>query len=56
MDPNHPAIFPRIDKNKQRFSYLALTRAETQQINAAYQIEVHKEQSQLAPLEPEAAM
>ena len=56
MDPNHPAIVPRIDKNKQRFSYLALTRAETQQIDAAYQTEIHKEQSQLMPLEPEAAI
>lgn len=36
IDPSYPAIVPRIDKNKQRFSYLALTRAETQQINAAY--------------------
>jgi hypothetical protein len=30
--------------------------AETQQINAAYQTEIHKEQSQLMPLEPEAVI
>ena len=56
IDPNHPAIIPRIDKHKQRFSYLALTRAETQQINAAYQTEIHEEQSQLMPLDPEATV
>jgi hypothetical protein len=35
---------------------LALTRAETQQINAAYQTEIHREQSQLLSLEQEAAI
>jgi len=56
FDPEHPAIVPRIDKRKQRFSYLALSRAETQQINAAYQTEIHKEQSQLMPLEVDATI
>jgi hypothetical protein len=54
IDPNHPALSARRHRSHQRFSYLALTPEETRAINAAYQKEIHKDQSDLIPLDAEA--
>jgi hypothetical protein len=51
IDPNHLALSARKHCSHQRFSYLALTPEETRQINAAYQKEIHKDQSDLIPLD-----
>ncbi|MGA8655707.1 MAG: protelomerase family protein [Chthoniobacterales bacterium] len=51
IDPNHPARSARKHRSGQRFSYLALTPEETRQINAAYHKEIHREQSELMPLD-----
>ena len=47
IDPEHPALRAR----KHRFSYLALTPEETRAINAAYRTQIHKDQSNLFPLD-----
>jgi Telomere resolvase len=54
IDPNHPALSARRHRSHQRFSYLALTPEETRAINAAYQKEIHKDQSDLIPLDAAA--
>jgi hypothetical protein len=41
-------------RSGQRFSYLALDPEETRAINAAYHQRIHKDQSNLIPLDPEA--
>jgi hypothetical protein len=41
-------------RSGQRFSYLALDPEETPAINAAYHQRIHKDQSNLIPLDPEA--
>jgi hypothetical protein len=38
----------------QRFSYLAIEPEETRALNAAYHERVHRDQSNLIPLDPEA--
>jgi len=52
IDPEHPALRARKHRSNQRFSYLALTPEETRAINAAYQTEIRKDQSDLIPLDP----
>jgi len=51
IDPEHPALRARKHRSNQRFSYLALTPEETRTINAAYQTQIHKDQSDLFPLD-----
>jgi hypothetical protein len=41
-------------RSGQRFSYLALPPEQTRAINAAYHERIHRDQSSLIPLEPEA--
>ena len=41
-------------RSGQRFPYLALDPEETRSINAAYHQRIHKDQSNLIPLDPEA--
>jgi hypothetical protein len=41
-------------RSGQRFSYLALDPEETRQINTAYHQRIHRDQSNLIPLDPEA--
>jgi hypothetical protein len=41
-------------RSGQRFSYLAVPPEETRAINAAYRQRIHKDQSNLIPLDPEA--
>jgi len=48
------ALAARRHRSHQRFSYLALTPEETRAINAAYQKEIHKDQSDLIPLDSQA--
>jgi len=43
---------PRKMRSGQRFSYLALDPEETRAINAAYHQRIHKDQSNLIPLDP----
>jgi hypothetical protein len=40
-------------RSGQRFSYLALPPEETRALNAAYHQKIHKDQSNLIPLDPE---
>ena len=54
IDPNHLVLRPRKMRSGQRFSYLALPPEETRQLNAAYHQRIHRDQSSLIPLEPEA--
>jgi hypothetical protein len=54
FDPNHLVLRPRKMRSGQRFSYLALPPEETRAINAAYHQRIHKDQSNLIPLDPEA--
>jgi hypothetical protein len=54
IDPNHLVLRPRKMRSGQRFSYLALDPEETRAINAAYHQRIHKDQSNLIPLDPEA--
>src|SRR6266436_6789523 len=54
IDPNHLVLHPRKMRSGQRFSYLALPPEETRAINAAYHQRIHKDQSNLIPLDPEA--
>jgi hypothetical protein len=54
IDPNHLVLRPRKMRSGQRFSYLALPPEETRTINAAYHQRIHKDQSNLIPLDPEA--
>jgi hypothetical protein len=39
-------------RSGQRFSYLALDPEETRAINAAYHQRIHRDQSNLVPLDP----
>src|SRR5271165_2579523 len=41
-------------RSGQRFSYLALDPEETRALNAAYHQSIHRDQSNLIPLDPEA--
>ena len=41
-------------RSGQRFSYLALEPEETRALNAAYHQRIHRDQSNLIPLDPEA--
>jgi hypothetical protein len=41
-------------RSGQRFSYLALEPEETRALNAAYHKRIHRDQSNLIPLDPEA--
>jgi hypothetical protein len=41
-------------RSGQRFSYLALEPEETRALNAAYHQSIHRDQSNLIPLDPEA--
>jgi hypothetical protein len=41
-------------RSGQRFSYLALEPEETRALNAAYHKSIHRDQSNLIPLDPEA--
>jgi len=54
IDPNHLVLRPRKMRSGQRFRYLALPPEETRAINAAYHQRIHRDQSSLIPLEPEA--
>jgi len=54
IDPNHLVLRPRKIRSGQRFSYPALDPEETRSINAAYHQRIHKDQSNLIPLDPEA--
>ena len=54
IDPNHLVLRPRKMRSGQRFSYLALDPEETRAINAAYHQSIHRDQSNLIPLDPEA--
>ena len=54
IDPNHLVLRPRKMRSGQRFSYLALDPEETRAINAAYHQRIHRDQSNLLPLDPEA--
>jgi hypothetical protein len=40
-------------RSGQRFSYLALEPEETRALNAAYHESIHRDQSNLIPLDPE---
>ena len=51
IDPNHLVLRPRKMRSGQRFSYLALEPEETRVINAAYHQRVHRDQSNLIPLD-----
>jgi len=51
IDPEHPALRARKHRSSQRFSCLPLTPEETRSINAAYQTEIRKDQSDLIPLD-----
>ena len=55
IDPEHPALRARKHRSYQRFSYLALTPEETRSINAAYQTQIHNDQSDLFPLDSKIA-
>ena len=54
MDPDHLVLRPRKMRSGQRFSYLALEPEETRALNAAYHERIHRDQSNLIPLDPEA--
>ena len=54
IDPNHLVLRPRKMRSGQRFSYLALPPEETRAINAAYHQSIHRDQSNLIPLDAEA--
>jgi len=54
IDPNHLVLRPRKMRSGQRFSYLALDPEKTRAINAAYHQRIHRDQSNLIPLDPEA--
>jgi hypothetical protein len=50
----HLVLRPRKMRSGQRFSYLALEPEETRALNAAYHQRIHRDQSNLIPLDPEA--
>jgi hypothetical protein len=54
VDPDHLVLRPRKMHSGQRFSYLALEPEETRALNAAYHERIHRDQSDLIPLDPEA--
>jgi Telomere resolvase len=54
VDPDHLVLRPRKMRSGQRFSYLALEPEETRTLNAAYHERIHRDQSNLIPLDPEA--
>jgi hypothetical protein len=54
VDPDHLVLRPRKMRSGQRFSYLALDPEETRALNAAYHERIHRDQSNLIPLDPEA--
>jgi telomere resolvase len=54
VDPDHLVLRPRKMHSGQRFSYLALEPEETRALNAAYHQSIHRDQSNLIPLDPEA--
>jgi hypothetical protein len=54
VDPDHLVLRPRKMRSGQRFSYLALDPKETRALNAAYHERIHRDQSNLIPLDPEA--
>ena len=54
IDPDHLVLRPRKMRSGQRFSYLALPPEETRAINAAYHQHIHRDQSHLIPLDPQA--
>jgi hypothetical protein len=53
-EPDHLVLRPRKMRSGQRFSYLALEPEETRSLNAAYHQKIHRDQSNLIPLDPEA--
>ena len=54
VEPDHLVLRPRKMRSGQRFSYLALDPEETRALNAAYHERIHRDQSNLIPLDPEA--
>ena len=54
IEPDHLVLRPRKMRSGQRFSYLALDPEETRALNAAYHQRIHRDQSNLIPLDPEA--
>jgi hypothetical protein len=54
VEPNHLVLRPRKMRSGQRFSYLALDPEETRALNEAYHQRIHRDQSNLIPLDPEA--
>jgi hypothetical protein len=54
VEPDHLVLRPRKMRSGQRFSYLALEPEETRALNAAYHQRIHRDQSNLIPLDPEA--
>src|SRR5208337_961141 len=54
VEPDHLVLRPRKMRSGQRFSYLALDPEETRTLNAAYHERIHRDQSNLIPLDPEA--
>jgi hypothetical protein len=54
VEPDHLVLRPRKMRSGQRFSYLALDPEETRALNAAYHHRIHRDQSNLIPLDPEA--
>jgi Telomere resolvase len=54
VEPDHLVLRPRKMRSGQRFSYLALEPEETRALNAAYHERIHRDQSNLIPLDPEA--
>jgi hypothetical protein len=51
VDPDHLVLRPRKMRSRQRFSYLALDPEETRSLNAAYHERIHRDQSNLIPLD-----
>ena len=54
VEPDHLVLRPRKMRSGQRFSYLALEPEETRALNEAYHQRIHRDQSNLIPLDPEA--
>src|ERR1700736_3232140 len=54
VQPDHLVLRPRKMRSGQRFSYLALEPEETRALNEAYHQRIHRDQSNLIALDPEA--
>ena len=54
VEPDHLVLRPRKMRSGQRFSYLALEPEETRALNAAYHQRIHRDQSDLIALDPDA--